>query len=56
MAVMAHLRWAAASDPGMRRTKNEDRYYADPDRGIYAVIDGVGGMRPGNTPPKSLWK
>ncbi len=47
MAVMAHLRWAAASDPGMRRTKNEDRYYADPDRGIYAVIDGVGGHAAG---------
>jgi serine/threonine protein phosphatase PrpC len=47
MAVMAHLRWAAASDPGMRRTNNEDRYYADPDRGIYAVIDGVGGHAAG---------
>ncbi len=47
MAVTAHLRWAAASDPGMRRTKNEDRYYADPDRGIYAVIDGVGGHAAG---------
>jgi serine/threonine protein phosphatase PrpC len=47
MAVMAHLRWAAASDPGMRRTKNEDRWYADPDRGIYAVIDGVGGHAAG---------
>ncbi len=47
MAVMAHPRWAAATDPGMRRTKNEDRYFADPDRGIYAVIDGVGGHAAG---------
>jgi serine/threonine protein phosphatase PrpC len=47
MAVMVHLRWAAASDPGMRRTKNEDRFHADPDRGIYAVIDGVGGHAAG---------
>jgi serine/threonine protein phosphatase PrpC len=47
MAVMSHLRWAAASDPGLRRTRNEDRYYADPDRGIYAVIDGVGGHAAG---------
>src|SRR5579872_4692131 len=47
MAVTAHLRWAAATDPGMRRTNNEDRFYADPDRGIYAVIDGVGGHAAG---------
>jgi serine/threonine protein phosphatase PrpC len=47
MAVTTNLRWAGASDPGMRRTKNEDRFYTDPDRGIYAVIDGVGGHAAG---------
>jgi serine/threonine protein phosphatase PrpC len=47
MAVKAHLRSAAASDPGRRRKNNEDRYYVDPDRGIYAVIDGVGGHAAG---------
>ncbi len=49
MAVKANLRFAAASDPGKRRKNNEDRYYIDPDRGIYAVIDGVGGHAAGET-------
>lgn len=49
MAVKAKLRFAAASDPGKRRKNNEDRYYVDPDRGIYAVIDGVGGHAAGET-------
>jgi parallel beta-helix repeat protein len=49
MAVKAKLRFAAASDPGKRRKNNEDRYYIDPDRGIYAVIDGVGGHAAGET-------
>ncbi|HWE51319.1 MAG TPA: protein phosphatase 2C domain-containing protein [Bryobacteraceae bacterium] len=41
------LKSAAASDPGLRRKNNEDRYYTDPDRGIFAVIDGVGGHAAG---------
>jgi serine/threonine protein phosphatase PrpC len=49
MAVKTRLRFAAASDPGKRRKNNEDRYYVDPDRGIYAVIDGVGGQAAGET-------
>lgn len=49
MAVKAHLRSTAATDPGKRRKNNEDRYYTDPDRGIYAVIDGVGGHAAGET-------
>ncbi len=49
MAVMTHLRYAAATDPGKRRKNNEDRYYVDQDRGIYAVIDGVGGHAAGET-------
>ncbi|HEX3554979.1 MAG TPA: protein phosphatase 2C domain-containing protein [Thermoanaerobaculia bacterium] len=34
---------AALSDPGRERENNEDRVICDPERGIYAVIDGVGG-------------
>ncbi len=34
---------ACLSDPGMERDNNEDRVLCDPERGIYAVIDGVGG-------------
>ncbi len=37
------IRSAAFTDPGNRRGNNEDRVYADDDRGIYLVIDGVGG-------------
>jgi serine/threonine protein phosphatase PrpC len=49
MAVKTRLRSAAATDPGKRRKNNEDRYYVDPERGIYAVIDGVGGHAAGET-------
>ncbi|MFL6259675.1 MAG: protein phosphatase 2C domain-containing protein [Thermoanaerobaculia bacterium] len=34
---------ACLSDPGRARDNNEDRVLCDPERGIYAVIDGVGG-------------
>lgn len=34
---------AADSHPGRERENNEDRVLADPERGIYAVVDGVGG-------------
>jgi serine/threonine protein phosphatase PrpC len=34
---------ACLSDPGLMRENNEDRVLCDPERGIYAVIDGVGG-------------
>jgi serine/threonine protein phosphatase PrpC len=47
MAVRARLRSAVASDTGRRRTNNEDRYYVDAERGIFAVIDGVGGHAAG---------
>jgi serine/threonine protein phosphatase PrpC len=47
MAVRARLLWAAVSDMGRRRTNNEDRFYVDAERGIFAVIDGVGGHAAG---------
>ena len=34
---------AAATDPGRERENNEDRVLCEPERGIFAVIDGVGG-------------
>ncbi|MDP9052788.1 MAG: protein phosphatase 2C domain-containing protein, partial [Acidobacteriota bacterium] len=49
MAVKSQLRFAAATDPGKRRSNNEDRYHVDPERGIYVVIDGVGGHAAGET-------
>jgi serine/threonine protein phosphatase PrpC len=37
------IRSARLTDPGNLRGNNEDRVYADDDRGVYMVIDGVGG-------------
>ena len=37
------LRGAGASDPGRVRENNEDRFHCDPERGIFIVVDGVGG-------------
>jgi PPM family protein phosphatase len=34
---------AGGSDPGRERDNNEDRILVDPERGIFAVVDGVGG-------------
>lgn len=34
---------AAGSDPGRERENNEDRVLCEPERGIFAVVDGVGG-------------
>ena len=38
----------AGSHPGLRRDNNEDRCYADADRGIFFVVDGVGGQAAGD--------
>jgi PPM family protein phosphatase len=41
------IRSAAVSDPGRVRGNNEDRVHKDDERGIYLVIDGVGGQAGG---------
>ena len=38
---------ASASDRGRVRDGNEDRVYVDEARGIFAVVDGVGGHASG---------
>ena len=45
--VTRDIRAAADSDPGSQREVNEDRLYCDLSRGIFAVIDGVGGQAAG---------
>ncbi len=40
---------AAATDTGMLRERNEDRYWVDADRGVFLVVDGVGGHAAGET-------
>ena len=37
------LKFGAASDPGLVRPRNEDRFIADPELGLFAVVDGMGG-------------
>jgi serine/threonine protein phosphatase PrpC len=41
------LRAAGATDPGLQRDANEDRFHVDAARGLYMVIDGVGGQAAG---------
>ncbi len=38
---------AGATDVGRRREVNEDRFHCDPTRGLFFVIDGVGGQAAG---------
>jgi serine/threonine protein phosphatase PrpC len=40
-------RLAAATDTGLVRARNEDRYWADAGRGLFLVVDGVGGQAAG---------
>ena len=43
MGVTAKWRSGVATDPGQMRLENEDRSYVDDERGIFLVVDGVGG-------------
>ena len=47
MAVISRQNCAGFTDPGRKRENNEDRFHADPERGIFFVIDGVGGQAAG---------
>jgi len=47
MAVISRQNCAGLSDPGRKRENNEDRFHADADRGMFFVIDGVGGQAAG---------
>src|SRR6476646_2380559 len=37
------LSWAVRTDPGLRRSSNEDFYCTRPDLGLFVVADGMGG-------------
>ena len=41
------FRAAGVTDPGLQRDANEDRFHVDVARGIFMVIDGVGGQAAG---------
>jgi len=45
--VTVKFRSGVASDAGLVRLRNEDRYWVDDDRGVFLVVDGVGGRSAG---------
>jgi PPM family protein phosphatase len=47
MVSSAKLRCAGDSDPGRVRANNEDRVHCDAERGIFLVVDGIGGQAAG---------
>jgi len=47
MRVTSRLSYAGLSDTGRLRRENEDRIYMDADRGIFLVVDGLGGHAAG---------
>ena len=46
-ASLGEFRSAAATDTGLLRDHNEDRYWIDAERGVFLVVDGVGGHAAG---------
>jgi protein phosphatase len=46
--VLGTIRAAGATDVGKVRTQNEDSMIVDPIRGLYAVLDGMGGANAGD--------
>ena len=49
MKTAAIGRAGYATDPGLQRSINEDRIFVDDARGIYMVVDGLGGHAAGET-------
>jgi serine/threonine protein phosphatase PrpC len=47
MEAVTTLRAAGDTDPGLQRDGNEDQYHVDVNRGVFMVIDGVGGQAAG---------
>jgi PPM family protein phosphatase len=47
MRILSALTAAAGTDPGLLREVNEDRWHCDAARGVFAVIDGMGGQAAG---------
>lgn len=48
MGVAERWKAGAATDPGRMRSDNQDRDYVDAERGIFLVVDGLGGHAAGD--------
>jgi serine/threonine protein phosphatase PrpC len=47
LRTVTALKAAGGSDPGQHREVNEDRFHVDVPRGLFLVVDGVGGQAAG---------
>jgi serine/threonine protein phosphatase PrpC len=47
MGAVTAVRAAGDTDPGLQRNGNEDQFHIDVNRGLFMVIDGVGGQAAG---------
>jgi PPM family protein phosphatase len=47
MATLSTIAAAGATDAGLQREVNEDRFHVDDARGVFMVVDGVGGQAAG---------
>lgn len=54
MNAVLRLVDAARTDVGKVRTTNEDSFFADPGRGLWAVADGMGGFERGQWASKTV--
>ena len=45
--VKTKVRFAGGSNEGRVRHNNEDEYHIDAERGIFLVVDGIGGQNAG---------
>src|SRR5206468_2519853 len=47
MKTISAVRAAGDTHPGLQREVNEDRFHVDPARGLFIIVDGVGGQAAG---------
>ena len=47
MQTISALTAAGDTDPGLQRQVNEDRFHVDVARGLFVLVDGVGGQAAG---------
>ena len=47
MQTISTLTAAGETDPGLQREVNEDRFHVDVARGLFVLVDGIGGQAAG---------